>query len=350
MVDSVPEMMKAAVYQGDRQIRLEAVPTPQIGPRELLVKVKGCGLCATDVSKVDHALVNPQTVLGHEVAGTVAALGEGVQGLTIGERVVVSHHVPCYACHYCKHGNFSMCRTFKASNIDPGGFAEYIRVPALNVQYSTFPIPPHLEDDEAAFTEPLACCLRGVKRLAPHLNDTILLFGLGSIGLMLLQVLQVYRARVIGLDLLAERLERAKSLGADLTLKPGEPGLSQAVRDVTDGRGADAAILTAGGPRTIPGAIDLLRDGGVLMLFASNPSDPLVEFDIHRFFHRELSMVSSYSPSTIELQEALALLADRTVRVKELISHRVPLNELERGMRLFRDKEALKVFVEMEKT
>ncbi|MGH7423897.1 MAG: alcohol dehydrogenase catalytic domain-containing protein, partial [Candidatus Methylomirabilales bacterium] len=116
--------MKAAVYQGNRQIRLEALPVPRIGPGELLVKVKGCGLCATDTSKVDHALVRPPAVLGHEVVGTVAALGEGVEGRTVGERVVVSHHVPCYACHYCRHGNFSMCRTFKASNIDPGGFAE----------------------------------------------------------------------------------------------------------------------------------------------------------------------------------------------------------------------------------
>ncbi len=341
--------MKAAVYQGDRQIRLEAVPVPRIGPGELLVRVTGCGICATDVNKVDHALLKPPAVLGHEVAGTVAVLGEGVQSLMVGDRVVVSHHVPCYTCHYCKHGNFSMCRTFKASNIDPGGFAEFIRVPALNVQYATFPIPPHLEDEEAAFTEPLACCLRGVKRLAPLFLDTVLLFGLGSIGLMLLQVLKLHRTQVIGLDLLSERLERAKILGADLTLNPGQPELLQAVQDLTEGRGADAAILTAGGPRALGGAIDLLRDGGTLMLFASDPSDPLVELDIHHFFHRELSMMSSYSPSSIELQEAFALLAERTVQVKALVSHRVSLNELERGMRLFRDKEALKVFVEMEK-
>ncbi|MEE8281911.1 MAG: alcohol dehydrogenase catalytic domain-containing protein [candidate division NC10 bacterium] len=344
-----PQMMNAAVYRGDRQIRVEALPVPRIGPGELLVRVTGCGICATDVSKVDQALVRPPTVLGHEVAGTVAGIGDGVQGFTIGERVVVSHHVPCYACHYCKHGNFSMCRTFKASNIDPGGFAEYIRVPALNVQYATFPIPPHLEDEEAAFTEPLACCLRGVKRLGPLLHDTVLLFGLGSIGLMLLQVLKLHQVRVIGLDPVSERQERAKTFGADLTLTPGQPAVPEAVREVTDGRGADAAILTAGGPQTFTGTIDLLREGGVLMLFASDPSQPMANLDIHRFFHRELSIVSSYSPSPIELQEALGLLADRTVRVKELVTHRVSLAELERGMHLFRDKEALKVFVEVEK-
>ncbi|MCZ6550898.1 MAG: alcohol dehydrogenase catalytic domain-containing protein [candidate division NC10 bacterium] len=342
-------MMRAAVYQGNRQIRLEELPIPRTGPGELLVRVTGCGICATDVSKVDHALVNPPAVLGHEVAGTVALLGDGVQGLTIGQRVVVSHHVPCYACHYCKHGNFSMCRTFKTSNIDPGGFAEYMRVPALNVQYATYPIPPHLEDEEASFTEPLACCLRGVKRLCPLIHDTVLLFGLGSIGLMLLQVLKLHQVRVICLDPLSERLEGAKVLGADLTLNPGQPELSQAVRDVTEGRGADAAILTAGGPQVFTRAIDLLRDGGVLLPFASDPSSPRVDLDIHQFFHRELSIVTSYSPSTIELQEALALLADRTVRVKDLVTHRVPLAELERGMHLFRNKEALKVFVEMEK-
>ncbi|MFQ5803511.1 MAG: alcohol dehydrogenase catalytic domain-containing protein [Candidatus Methylomirabilales bacterium] len=348
MVRRNVETMNAAVYHGDRQVRLESLPLPKIGPGELLVKVKGCGLCATDVSKADHALVRPPTVLGHEVVGTVAALGEGVRGISMGERVVVSHHVPCYACHYCKHDNFSMCRTFKASNIDPGGFAEYIRVPALNVQYATFPIPPPLEDEEAAFTEPLACCIRGVKRLDPLLHDTVLLFGMGSIGLMLVQVLKLHQARVIGLDPLSDRLERAKTLGADLTLTPGHPEVAQAVRDATAGRGADAAVLTAGGARAFVEAADLLRDGGVLVLFASEPGQPSVDLDIHRFFHRELSIVSSYSPSTIELQEALTLLTDRTVRVKELVTHRVPLADLAHGMRLFREKDALKVFVEVE--
>lgn len=343
-----PSMMKAAVYQGNRQTRLQTVPIPRVGPGELLVKVTGCGICATDVIKVDHALVEVPTVLGHEVAGTVAGQGDHVHGFRVGERVVVSHHVPCYACHYCKHGNVSMCRTFKTSNIDPGGFAEYIRVPAPNVQYATFPIPPHLEDEEAAFTEPLACCLRGIKRLGPLLHDTVVLVGLGSIGLLLLQVLKLHRVRVIGLDPLAERLERAKVLGAELTLNPAQPDVLETVREVTAGRGADAAILTAGGPQAFAGTIDLLRDGGVFMLFASDPSQPMAQLDIHQFFHRELGLVSSYSPSTVDLQEALALLADRTIQVKELVTHRVPLAELDRGMRLFRTKEALKVFVEME--
>lgn len=348
MVKRNIETMKAAVYQGNRQIRLEMLPLPIFGPGEILVKVKGCGLCSTDVSKVDHALVKPPTVLGHEVVGTVAALGDGVEGLTVDDRVVISHHVPCYACHYCKHGNFSMCRTFKASNIDPGGFAEYIRVPALNVQYATFPVPSPLEDEEAAFMEPLACCIRGVKRLNPLLQDTVLVFGLGSIGLMLVQVLKLYQTHVIGLDPLPERLERAKTLGADWTVSPGDPEAAHAVRDATEGRGADAAILTAGGPQAFAEATNLLRDGGVLLVFASEPGHRIVDLDLHGFFHSEHSLITSYSPSTIELQEALTLLADRTVRVKELVTHRVPLAELSHGMRLFRNKEALKVFIEME--
>jgi L-iditol 2-dehydrogenase len=347
-VSTIPEQMRAAVYRGNRQIRLEMLPVPAIGPGELLVKVRGCGLCATDVSKVDYGLVEPPTVLGHEVVGSVAAFGDGVEDLMPGARVVVAHHVPCYACHYCTHGNVSMCRTFKASNIDPGGFAEYIRVPAPNVRYATFPVPPSLDDDEAAFMEPLACCLRGIKRLAPLLRDTVLLFGLGSIGLMLLQVLKVYRVRVIGLDLLPERLELAKMFGADGTIRPGESNAARIVREATEGRGADAAILTAGGPRALVEAGELLRDGGVLMLFASDPSQPRVDLDVHRFFHRELTLLSSYSPSTVELREALALLADRTIQVKALVTHRVSLAELGEGMQRFRDKVGLKVFVEAE--
>ena len=342
--------MQAAVYEGNRQIRLETLPLPIFGPGELLVKVKGCGLCATDVSKVDHALVKPPTVLGHEVVGTVVAVGDGIEGIATGDRIVVSHHVPCYACHYCKHGNYSMCRTFKASNIDPGGFSEYIRVPALNVQYATFHIPPPLDDEEAAFMEPLACCIRGLKRLHPMLHDTVVIFGLGSIGLMLVQVLKLYQACVIGLDPLSDRQEHAKTLGAAWTASPGHHDAAQAVQDATEGRGADAAILTGGGPRAFAEAARLLRDGGVLLVFASDPANRLVEFDLHGFFHSELSLISSYSPSTIELQEALTLLADRTIRVKELVTHRVPLAELAHGMRLFRNKEALKVFIEVEET
>jgi L-iditol 2-dehydrogenase len=282
------------------------------------------------------------------VVGTVAALGEGVEKFAIGERVVVSHHVPCYACHYCKHGNYSMCRTFKASNIDPGGFAEYIRVPALNVRYATFPIPQGLRDDEAAFTEPLACCLRAVKRLHPLLGDTVLVVGLGSIGLMLTQLLKLYRVRVIGLDQLADRLEWAKAFGAELALNPGEEKVPKEVTRLTEGRGADAAILTAGGPKGLQQALELLRDGGILLLFASDPKRPRAELDIHRFFHRELTLQSSYSPSTIELQEALTLLAEGTIKVGDLITHRVKLADLAHGMHLFREKRAFKVFVEVE--
>ncbi len=344
----VKATMRAAVYRGHREVRLEECPIPKIGPGELLVKVRGCGLCATDVSKVDHALVTPPAVLGHEVVGTVASQGEGVAGFTTGQRVVVSHHVPCYACHYCKHGNYSMCRTFKASNIDPGGFAEYIRVPALNVRYATFPIPEGLSDEEAAFTEPLGCCLRGVKRLNPLLEDVVLVFGLGSIGLMLTQLLKLYRARVIGLDPLKDRLQRAKALGAEVAVTPGEAQVSREVARLTEGRGADAAILTAGGPQGLEQALELMRDGGILLLFASDPKRPGTELDMHRFFHRELTLQSSYSPSTIELQEALTLLTDRTIQVRDLITHRVKLAELAHGMHLFREKQALKVFVEVD--
>lgn len=340
--------MRAAVYRGNRETRLEEVPIPRIGPGELLVKVRGCGLCATDVHKVDHALVAPPAVLGHEVVGTIAASGEGVEGLAPGQRVVVSHHVPCYACHYCKHGNYSMCRTFKASHIDPGGFAEYIRVPALNVRYATFPIPEGLRDEEAAFTEPLACCLRGVKRLHLLLGDAVVVVGLGSIGLMLTQLLKLYRARVIGLDPLPDRLKGAEAFGADVALSPAEAQVPKEVARLTDGRGADAAILTAGGPQGLAQTLELLRDGGTLLLFASDPKRPITEFDMHRFFHRELALQSSYSPSTIELQEALTLLAEGTIRVRDLITHRIKLAELGHGMYLFRERRALKVFVEVD--
>lgn len=336
--------MKAVIYHRYDDVRVEEVPIPEIGPEELLLQPGGCGLCGSDIAKiVGQAL--PPVILGHEIAGRVAAVGTRVTTFRPGDRVVVAHHVPCGACYACLHGHPSMCAAFKASNIFPAGFADYVRVPAENVRQTTLLLPDSLSDEEASFTEPLACCLRAVRRSALLPGDTALVVGLGSIGLQMAQAVKalVDGARVIGLDMLEERLALGRALGVDLALHPETSDLAEQVRAWTAGRGVDVAILTAGGARAVQQALGLLRDGGMLNLFACPPG-LMASLDLSVIYHHELTLTASYSSSPTDLRQALALLAAGTVRVSGLISHRLPLEQFHQGVELARTQQALKVF------
>ena len=340
--------MKAAVYYGPSDIRVESVPRPQIGPGELLVKVAGCGLCGSDIVKIRYATVRPPAVFGHEVVGRVAEVGGGVDSFTIGDRVVVAHHVPCYACHYCRHQSYSMCRTFKSLNIHPGGFAEYIRVPSQNTMHSVFRIPAHLSNEEASFTEPVACCLRAVKRSRSLPGDSVAVVGLGSIGLLMVQLVRMYGCRVFGVDVLPERVQLARELGAELAVDASSTPVRPSVLDATDGRGADVVMLTAGTAQSLAQAFELVRDGGTINMFAGAPLGASLNLDINDFYHRELTMLSSYSPSTIELWEALELLSARKIEVSRLLTHRLPLEGVGEAVSLTLNKQALKAYIYLE--
>jgi L-iditol 2-dehydrogenase len=238
-----------------------------------------------------------------------------------------------------------MCARFKASNIFPAGFAEYVRVPAENVRQTTLLLPDSLSDEEASFTEPLACCLRAVGRSALLPGDTALVVGLGSIGLQMAQAVKalVQGARVIGVDMLEERLALGRALGVDLALHAEADDLAGQVRAWTDGRGVDVAILTAGGARAVQHALGLLRAGGMLNLFASPPG-LVASLDLSAVYHQELTLTASYSSSPADLRRSLALLAEGRVRVGSLISHRLPLEQFHAGFELARTQQALKVF------
>ena len=194
--------MKAAVYYAPDDIRCEELPRPRIGKGELLVRVRSCGLCGTDIGKIVGRTVTPPLVLGHEVAGEVVEVGEGIKNFCLGDRVFVAHHVPCFTCHYCRHGNHSLCKQFRSTNIDPGGFAEYIRVPVPNVEKTTFLLPDNLSYEEAVLIEPTACCLRAIKRCPFQPGDTVVGMGGGPMGLLHLQLaLLSWAGRVIVLAL-----------------------------------------------------------------------------------------------------------------------------------------------------
>jgi L-iditol 2-dehydrogenase len=303
--------------------------------------VRGCGLCGSDILKVDAATPAP-TVLGHEVVGQVAAVGAGPRRFAPGERIVVAHHVPCFECHYCRRGSPSMCRHFKRINLDPGGFAELVRVPAPNVEHAAFRLPADMADETASFTEPLGCCRRAVKRSGITAGDTALVVGLGSIGCLLVQLLALEGVRVFASDVLAERRALGRRMGARVL--DHDAALDEALREATDGRGADCVIITAGGAAVLPAAAARVRDGGSLHYFAGGAGDGL-PLPLAALYHRELTVTSTYSSSPAELAEAFALLSEGRVRVDGLYSHRLPLGRLGEGVELMRRHEAVKVYV-----
>ena len=344
--------MQAVIYYAFDDIRIENRYIPSISDTELLVKVHGCGLCGSDIIKiVQHA--QPPVVLGHELTGTIVERGKAVPNFEVGQRVIVSHHVPCGECHYCRHKNYSMCASFKASNIDPCGFAEYIRVPTQHVQHTTLLLPESVSAEEGSFVEPLACCVRAVRRTPLLAGDCVVVMGLGSVGLLMLQAVKAMvagdggKVRVYGVDLLQERVQLARDLGADdASLAPAnEDGLRQVLDQYTEGRGADAIIITAPGARPFMQALAAVRKGGTINIFAAQTG--MVPINQEKIYQQELSITSTYSSSPEELRIALALLTSRKVRVDGLISHRLPLTRFSEGVTLMRERKALKVYYQI---
>ncbi len=334
--------MIAAVYRGDGRLAAEEWPRPTVGPGEALLRLRGCGLCGSDLAKLADPRTTVPVVLGHEVVGDVAALGAGVARFAVGDRVVAAHHVPCGECHYCRRGSESMCRVFKASNLDPGGFAEYVRVPAPNVRHAMFRVPDHVSDEAASFVEPLACCIRAVRRARVERGDTSVVVGLGSIGCLFVQLLASRGVRVIGCDPVADRAALARAMGA-VAAGPAEE-VAAVPRELSDGRGADQVFVTGGGAEVLPAAAEMLRDGGSVHYFAGGGGVAL-PLPLGTLYHRELTVTTTYSSSPADLAEAFRLVTGGSVLPGPLVTHRMPLHGLDRAVELMRRHEALKVYV-----
>jgi L-iditol 2-dehydrogenase len=334
--------VKAAVLRDAGRLGPETWPRPVIGAGELLLRLRGCGLCGSDIAKIGAVGTKVPVVLGHEVVGDVVETGAGVTDFAVGDRAVAAHHVPCGACHFCLRGSESMCAAFKTSNLDPGGFAEFVRVPAVNVAHATFKIPSHVSDEAASFVEPLACCLRAVRRARVAPGDTAAVIGLGSIGCLFVQLLRRAGARVVGVDLLADRLALARRLGAEAA---GTPDAAQAlVREWSQGRGADHVVVTGGGVAVLPWASSAIRDGGAIHYFAGGAGDAL-PMPLETLYKRELTVTATYSSSPADLAAAYALVVAGDVSTEPLMSHRLPLDRVDEGVALMRRQAAIKVFV-----
>jgi L-iditol 2-dehydrogenase len=334
--------MRAILARPTGGFGLAEVEPPRIGRGEILLEVKACGLCGTDLAKLAQT-ESTGVILGHELAGIVREVGPEVERFGVGDRVVVAHHVPCGGCWACRHGHESMCRQFKTTNLDPGGFAEFVRLSALHVAHVTFPLPARMAFEVAAFTEPLACAVRAVDRAEIQAGDRIGVAGGGGMGLLIAQVLRARGADPIVLEISEARLALARALGVKTVINPSREDVAAAVSELTAGLGLDGLILTVVAKPILAQAQRLVRAGARLTIFAGPADGPELPLDMADLYHRELSLASAYSASPPALAEALDLLATDQVRVIPLISHRLPLSAFEEGVRLQRDGRATKV-------
>ena len=336
--------MRAIQLVGPGIVELVELPMPSIGPGELLLEMRVCGLCGSDLGKIFGEMTLGRSVpLGHELVGVVKAVGEGVQRFALGDRLAVAHHVPCGRCRYCLHGSESMCPQFKATNIDPGGFAEFVRIPALQIAQTAFVLPEEIPDEAGIFMEPLACAVRAVKRSNVQVGDQIVVVGAGCMGLLVAQTIAACGARPICVDLREERLELARTLGVETTLNVAGSDPLMALRSVTETEGVDGAILTAVSATMLEAVTGVLRAGGKINIFADAGDAGRMAIDLSAFYRRELSLTATYSATPVELGEAIQLLASGQVQTFPLISHRFDLSRFDEGARLQRGGQATKV-------
>jgi len=345
--------MRAAVYRGVNDVRPERIPVPSIGPGEALMRVAACGVCGTDLKKVAHGLVPPPRVFGHEMAGTLVRVGPDVQGWKAGDRVVAHHHVPCGACFYCARRLYAHCplykRTATTAGFEPagGGFAEYVRIMDWAVARGLVRIPEHISFEEAAFLEPLNTCLKAVRRLGTAEGDTVLVLGQGQIGLLFTMLLVRFGVRVVACDRMPSRLRRAEERGAETLLAGAEQSLAQALRDRTEGRGADGAIVAAPDSRAVTDAMQAVRPGGRVLLFAHTRLQDPVEVDAGAVCMLEKDLIGSYSADVESQEECARILFRREIDVRGLITHRFSLEQIQEAIRLASSPtdDSLKVMV-----
>ncbi|PCI34209.1 MAG: alcohol dehydrogenase [Elusimicrobia bacterium] len=338
--------MKALLYQGPQNIQLHEIPVPAIGDGEILVCVEACGLCGSDLVKIDANLRDRSVHLGHELAGRVHAVGDGVTKFKKGDRLIVSHHVPCLDCHYCERGNESMCREFKRTNLDPGGFAEYVRISANHVKHVAFKLPARVPFTHATMIEPLACVLRNIRRINSQEGDTVVVVGMGFIGLLTSLALKRIGVTVIGLDIDHIRVRLANKLGIDhaYTGKDGG-GIPRLISQLTFNRGADALISTAGPSSLIAPRLEWIRDGGIMNIFAGYTSLPKANINLDTVYHRELTLLSSYSPQVQDLEEAHRIIVKEEIDVSLFARDTFGLEEFDEALRQVRGREIVKAIL-----
>ncbi len=341
--------MRVAMYYNNKDVRLEEMPTPQIGPGEVLVKVLACGVCGSDVMEW-YRINKAPLVLGHEATGEIVKTGDGVGQFKVGDRVFVSHHVPCNTCHYCLSGNHTACDTLRSTNFDPGGFAEYIRVPSINVDRGVFLLPDNLSFEDGTLIEPLACVVRGQRLVNIEPGHTVIVIGSGISGLLHILLAHATGARrVIATDINEYRLNMARKFGADFVI-PADEDVPSHLLKLNGNRLADRVIVCTGAIPALNTALQSVDCGGTVLFFA--PTDPGVDLPVrfNDFWRNSITLTSTYGASPIDIATAIELISTKRITVNEMITQRLGLADTGAGFQLVTDaRESMKVIIEPHK-
>lgn len=340
--------MRVAMYYNNRDVRLEELPVPEIGPGELLIRTRASGICGSDLMEW-YRIKKAPLVLGHEITGEVSRVGAGVEDFKVGDRVFSTHHVPCGKCRYCLAGHQSVCDLLRTTHFEPGGFAEYIRVPKINVQLGTLRIPDSMTFDEGSFIEPLACVVRAQRFAGIGAGQTVLVIGSGISGLLHIQLARARGAeRIIATDISEFRLNAAKQFGADAVIH-GSENVPEKLAALNAGRLADRVIVCAGALPAAQQATRSIDRGGTILFFAPTAAGVDVPIPLFDYWRDEISVVTSYAGSGADLKEALELIRDHKVRVGAMVTHRLPLAETGMGFQLTASgQDSIKVIIDPE--
>jgi len=339
--------MRVAMYYSNKDVRLEEMPTPTIGPGELLVRVEASGICGSDLMEW-YRIHKAPLVLGHEIAGEIAEVGEAVNGYKVGDHISASHHVPCNTCHYCLTSHPTTCDTLRKTNFYPGGFAEFVRLPAINVDRGVYLLPDEVSYEEATFIEPLACVVRAQKRAHLQPGDTVLVLGSGISGILHIHCARMLGAtRIIATDIVEYRLETARWFGADHAINARED-VPAKVRELNQGRLADKVIVCTGAVSAITQALHSIERGGTVLFFAPTEQNATVPLSVNQLFWRtDITLTTSYAGDRADHVTALQLISAKRVAVKDMITHRLPLAETGVGFELVaKATRSIKVIIE----
>ena len=346
--------MQAAVYKGESLVEVEAIQIPEIGPGEILIRVEACGICHTDLKKIQYNLLPPPRIYGHETAGVVTAVGERVTRYAPGDRVIVFHHIPCGKCFYCLRRLYAQCPIYKKVGVTAGyepaggGFSQYVRVMDWIVEQGVEKIPDGVSFGQACFVEPVNTCLKGVKQIDPRAEDVVLILGQGPIGLIFTMMVVRTGARVVSTDSMESRRAMSLKFGAEATFDPRDPELEKYVKAMTADRGADLAIIAASARGIVAQAVSCSRPGARILLFAQTSHQERIEVSGADVCMGERILCGSYSASVDLQRESADLVFSGILPVEELISHRFPLGRIHEGIEqaLHPDDGSLKIVME----
>jgi L-iditol 2-dehydrogenase len=325
---------------------LTEVSVPDLSEGDLMVSMRACGLCGTDLEKLHGEYTAAMPVLGHEAVGVVASTRGDVGELREGDRVFPHHHVPCHRCHYCRHGNETMCKEYRASNIEPGGFSELFRVPSWNVKGGgVLRLPPSVGFEEASMIEPAACCIRALDRCGVEADDSVLIVGVGPVGMTHALLLLSMRAKVFASDVSETRLDFAEKLGVHRAFDAAKDDVPASVKELTAGRGADLSIVASGSQKAIVQALRSVRRGGKVCLFGVPVKGSALDYDFSDVFNSEISIVSSYAATDVETKKALDMMEARRVDFRSLITGRFHLADFDGAVRAAARGEGMKTII-----